>query len=156
MSDPRTLISAPVRIAIQRKAEVQIEQDFAKNGPTSVEVWIRIAFSVGLVLLASYVVFVYLIVDVQQRFYLDQIVREAGRFSSAVMSSTYSNMLHGDPEATKSFLKDIGKQKEVSDVRIYSHNGLIKFSNNPQDVGQSVDMKSEACVACHPEGQTFQ
>jgi PAS domain S-box-containing protein len=115
----------------------------------------RIAFSVGLILLASYVVFVYLIVDVQRRFYRDQIVREAARFSSAVMSSTYSNMLHGDPEATKSFLKDIGKQKEVSDVRIYSHSGLIKFSNNPQDVGQSVDIKSEACVACHSKDKPF-
>ena len=92
----------------------------------------RIALSVGLILLASYVVFIYLIVDVQQRFYLDQIVREAARFSSAVLNSTYSNMLHDDPESTRSFLHDIGKQESVSDVRIYDHDGLVKFSNHPR------------------------
>ena len=115
----------------------------------------RIALSVGLILLASYVVFIYLILGVQQRFYLDQIVLEAARFSSAVLNSTYGNMLHDDPEATKSFLKEIGKQKGVSDVRIYSHDGLIKFSNHPEDVGQKANMKSEACLACHTEDKPF-
>ncbi len=115
----------------------------------------RIALSVGLVLLASYVVFIYLILDVQQRFYLDQIVREAARFSSAVLNSTYSNMLHEDPEATKLFLREIGKQKGVSDVRIYSHTGLIKFSNHPDEIGQIVNIKSEECLACHSEDKPF-
>ncbi|MCX5873378.1 MAG: hypothetical protein NTY51_09120, partial [Deltaproteobacteria bacterium] len=74
----------------------------------------KIASSVGLILLASYIVFVYLIVDVQQRFYFDQIIREADRFSSAVMNATYSSMLHDDREATKSFIHEIGSQEEVS------------------------------------------
>ncbi|MHB8202560.1 MAG: HAMP domain-containing protein, partial [Desulfomonilaceae bacterium] len=115
----------------------------------------RIALSVGFVLLASYVVFIYLILDVQQRFYLDQIVREAARFSSAVLNSTYSNMLHEDPEATKLFLREIGKQKGISDVRIYSHVGLIKFSNHLDEVGHKVNMKSEECLACHSEDKPF-
>ncbi|MEI6135588.1 MAG: ATP-binding protein [Desulfomonile sp.] len=115
----------------------------------------RIALSVGLILLASYVVFIYLIVDVQQRFYLDQIVREAARFSSAVLNSTYSNMLHDDPESTRSFLHDIGKQESVSDVRIYNHDGLVKFSNHPEEVGKRVDIKSEACLTCHSEDKPF-
>ena len=115
----------------------------------------RIALSVGLILLASYVVFIYLIVDVQQRFYLDQIVREAARFSSAVLNSTYSNMLHDDPESTRSFLHDIGKQESVSDVRIYNHDGLVKFSNHPEEVGKTVDIKSEACLTCHSEDKPF-
>lgn len=115
----------------------------------------RIALSVGLILLASYVVFIYLIVDVQQRFYLDQIVREASRFSSAVLNSTYSNMLHGDPDATKAFLKDIGKQDSVSEVRIYNHDGLVKFSNHPEEVGRKVDIKSEACLRCHSHDKPF-
>jgi PAS domain S-box-containing protein len=115
----------------------------------------RIALSVGLILMASYVVFIYLIVDVQQRFYLDQIVREAARFSSAVLNSTYSNMLHDDPESTRSFLHDIGKQESVSDVRIYNHDGLVKFSNHPEEVGKTVDIKSEACLTCHSEDKPF-
>ncbi|MCL5124719.1 MAG: ATP-binding protein [Deltaproteobacteria bacterium] len=115
----------------------------------------RIALSVGIILLASYVVFLYLLLDVQQGFYLDQIVREAARFSSAVLNSTYSNMLHDDPEATKSFLQDIGRQKGVSDVRIYSHDGLIKFSNHPEEVGRKVNIESEACVSCHSTDKPF-
>lgn len=115
----------------------------------------KIASSVGLILLASYIVFIYLIVDVQQRFYFDQIIREADRFSSAVMNATYSSMLHDDREATKSFIHEIGSQEEVSDIRIYNHDGAVRFSSQPDEVGTKVDTKAEACFACHAEDKPF-
>ncbi|MGC8658343.1 MAG: ATP-binding protein [Desulfomonilaceae bacterium] len=115
----------------------------------------RIALSVGIILLASYVVYIYLLLDVQKKFYFDQIVRETARLSSAVVNSTFSNMLHDDPAATELFIKDIGRQKEFPGIRIYRHDGMIKFSNHPEEIGQQVNLKSEACVSCHSEDRPF-
>ncbi len=89
----------------------------------------RIALSVGLILLGSYVFFVYLVLDIQQDFYFEQMIREADRFSTAVINATNHSMLHDDPEATRSIISDMGKQEEISDIRIYDHEGVIKFSN---------------------------
>jgi histidine kinase len=115
----------------------------------------RIALSVGLILLVSYVFFVYLVLDIQQDFYFEQIKKEAERFSAAVINATNHSMLQDDREATRSIIADIGKQKELSDIRIYDHAGAIKFSNQLAEVGTKVDQRAEACFVCHSEDQPF-
>jgi histidine kinase len=115
----------------------------------------RIALAVGLTLLASYVVFIYLIVDLQQTFYFQRMVREAERFSAAIMNATNHSMLHDDATATRSIIRDIGKQEEISAIRIYSHEGITKFSSEFSEVGRKVDKKAEACFSCHSEDMPF-
>jgi histidine kinase len=116
---------------------------------------LKIALSVGLILLASYVFFVYLVLDIQQDFYFEQMIREAERFSTAVINATNHSMLQDDREATRSIIGDIGKQEEISDIRIYDHAGVIKFSNQLAEVDTKVDQKAEACFVCHSENKPF-
>ena len=115
----------------------------------------KIAFSVGLILLASYSFFVYLVIDIQREFFFERMIREADRFSAAVMNATNHSMLKDDRAATRSIIQDIGKQQEISDIRIYDHDGIVKFSNLPGDVETRVDKKAEACFACHSEDKPF-
>ena len=115
----------------------------------------RIALSVGLILLGSYVFFVYLVLDIQQDFYFERMIREAERFSAAVINATNHSMLQDDREATRSIIADMGKQEEISDIRIYDHAGAIKFSNQLAEVGTKVDQKAEACFVCHSEDKPF-
>ena len=89
----------------------------------------KIALSVGLILLGSYMFFVYLVLDIQQDFYFEQIKKEAERFSAAVINATNHSMLQDDREATRNIIRDMGKQEEISDIRIYDHAGVIKFSS---------------------------
>ncbi len=89
----------------------------------------RISLSVGAILLASYVIFIYLVLDLQQEFYFGQIIREAERFSAAVINATNHSMLLDDREATRNIITNMAKEQEISDIRIYDHEGVIKFSN---------------------------
>jgi histidine kinase len=116
---------------------------------------IRIALSVGGILLCSYVIFVYLVLNIQQDFYFEQVIREADRFSAAVIKATNHSMLQDDAPATRSIVSNIGRQKEISDIRIYDHEGAIKFSSQPAEVGGKVDKKAEACFVCHSEDKPF-
>jgi len=116
---------------------------------------LRIALSVGGILLCSYVIFVYLVLDIQQDFYFEQVIREADRFSAAVINATNHSMLQDDRQATRSIITNIGGQKEISDIRIYDHEGVIRFSAQPVEVGTKVDKRAEACFVCHSEDKAF-
>jgi PAS domain S-box-containing protein len=115
----------------------------------------RIGLSVGMILLVSYVVFGHLLLNIHQEFYFAQTIREADRFSTAVVNATNHSMLQDDREATRSIVRDIGQQREISDIRVYDHDGVIKFSNRPDEVGTRVDKRAEACFACHSEDKPF-
>ncbi len=115
----------------------------------------KIGLSVGLILLTSYIVFIYLLLDLQQDFYFNRMIREADRFSAVVIRATRRSMLSNDPNATRTIVADLSTQQGISDIRIYNHEGITRFSTQPSEVGARVDKKAEACFACHSEDKPF-
>ncbi len=116
---------------------------------------LRIASMVGLILLGSFIIFVSLLLNIQRDFYYEQVMREADRFSSSVISATNHSMLEDDRDATRSIIDKMGQQEGISTIRIYDHDGLIKFSSQPSEVGSRVDKLSEACFVCHSVDKPF-
>lgn len=115
----------------------------------------KIVMSVSLILMASYGVFIYMVLDIQQDFYFSRVIREADRFSSSVVKATRHSMLSDDPETTRSIVADLSTQAGISDIKVYNHEGIIRFSGQPTEVGRHVDKKAEACFACHAEDKPF-
>jgi histidine kinase len=115
----------------------------------------KITIAVGLILIASYFVFVYLVVEVQKRFFLDQAVREAKTFSTAVLNATNHSMLKNDREATANIVRDLSMREPLSHIRIYDHEGVTKYADRKAKVGRKVDKKAEACFVCHAKDKPF-
>lgn len=115
----------------------------------------RIALSVGAILVASYLVFTYLIAQIQQDFFFTQMIREAKTFSTAVMNATNHSMLRDDRKATANIVEDLEHGHEISHIRIYNHDGVIKYAGNPVEIGTKVDKEAEACFACHSVDKPF-
>jgi histidine kinase len=115
----------------------------------------KIGLGVGVILLTSYCFFIYRIVEIQQDFYLRQKVRESDRLSRTVINATNNSMLEDDPESTRRIISEIAGMESISDIRIYNHDGVIKFSNQQGEVGTKVHTKAEACFACHSEEKPF-
>lgn len=118
-----------------------------------------LAFKIGLwvggILLGSYVIFIYLVLDIQQKLFFDRLVREADRFSSSVIKATRYSMLHDDPEATQNIVSNMSTEAQIYAIRIYNHEGITKFSSHAEDVGTRVDKQAEACFACHSKDEPF-
>lgn len=112
----------------------------------------RISLSVCLILLASYVIFLYLLTGIQSNFAVTQLMNEADLFSKAVIHATNHSMLRDDTLATSSIVTDVGKQEEIAYVRIFNHDGIIKFSNHVSEIGDKADMNSRVCAVCHAGG----
>jgi histidine kinase len=115
----------------------------------------RMALSVGTILLSTYALFIYVVLDLQQEFYFGQTIREAERFSAAVINATNHSMLQDDRETTQNIIANIGRQHDISDIRIFDHDGVVKFSSRSTDLGSKVDKKAEACFVCHSEDKPF-
>ncbi len=112
----------------------------------------RMSLSVCLILLASYVIFLYLLTGLQSNFAVKQLMNEADLFSKAVINATNHSMLRDDTLATASIVTDVGKQEEIAYVRIFNHDGIIRFSNHVSEIGDKADMNSHVCAACHAGG----
>lgn len=115
----------------------------------------RIALAVALILLASYVVFIYLIVDMQHQLFFKQTIKETDSFSAAVVNATKHSMLSDDPATTGTIVRNMAMQHGIYRIRIYNHDGAIRFSSRAKEIGVRADKKAEACFACHSEDKPF-
>jgi histidine kinase len=57
-------------------------------------------------------------------------------------------MLNSRDDITQ-IITNIGKQKEIENIRIYNKAGEIKFSNRADEVDRITNIEAEACYVCH-------
>ena len=114
---------------------------------------LKLSLSIGLIVLAAIAFFAMYAAHIQQRFLTDQVIQNAARFSETVTRSTRWSMLHYQPESIQAIIDTVGDQQGIAKLRIFNKEGLIMYSRDPAEVGRVVDMKAEACYACHAEDQ---
>jgi PAS domain S-box-containing protein len=111
----------------------------------------KIGLSVCIILLTAYIIFIYFLIEIQREFSVNQLMKEAELFSKAVVNATNHSMLRDDALATSSIVSDVGKQEEISFVRIYNHDGLIRFSSHAAELGTQAEKTSRVCAVCHSQ-----
>ncbi len=43
----------------------------------------------------------------------------------------------------------VGRQEGIEDIRIFNKQGYISFSSHADDVGKTLDIRSQECQECH-------
>ncbi len=81
------------------------------------------------------------------------IFQSADRISDTIRRSIRYSMLRNQREDVFQIINTIGHENGISRIRIFNKEGQISFSTDPQEVGQFVDKKAEACYACHAQAQ---
>ncbi|HSN89712.1 MAG TPA: ATP-binding protein [Anaeromyxobacteraceae bacterium] len=87
----------------------------------------------------------------QQR--LRNITRSVELFSETIKSSTWRAMLADHRPDAYATMEVIGRQRGIEHVRIFNKEGRITFSTVPEEIGEMVDKRAEACYACHSADQ---
>jgi histidine kinase len=77
-------------------------------------------------------------------------------FSDTVKRATHYSMLRNQRDNMHQIIQAIGKQKGVEAVRVFNKQGRIVFSSRAKEIGQMVDMRAEACYACHFEDRPLE
>jgi two-component system NtrC family sensor kinase len=84
---------------------------------------------------------------------IDQMAGGAVLFSEAIQGATKRAMLEDRRSDAYETISAIGRQAGVEEVRFLNKDGKITFSTTPEEIGQLVDKRAEACYACHAADQ---
>jgi len=85
----------------------------------------------------------------ERQHFEELVVQSAERMTDFLVRSTRYSMMRNDREALFHQIRDIGEERGVRRVRIYSDQGQIRFSTEDAETGRMVDKKAEACNVCH-------
>lgn len=85
----------------------------------------------------------------QERYLVNEVVRGAGLFSETIKSSTYHDMLADRRENAYLVMDTIGRQTGIDRVRFFNKEGRVTFSSDRTETGRMVDKRAEQCFNCH-------
>jgi two-component system NtrC family sensor kinase len=91
----------------------------------------------------------YLTIRFHKEQMMNQVFVSANRVSDLIKASTHYSMLLNRKQDVYNIITVVGKEPEVEGIRIYNKRGKISYSTDSVENGQMVDLRAEACVACH-------
>ncbi len=98
-------------------------------------------------------VLTFVLVKIQTEQYTKNSVETAQRVSDIIKRSTQYSMLLNRREDIYHIINTIGSEPGIEAIRIYNKKGEVSYSTIENELNTSVDMGSQACVACHPSGK---
>jgi len=110
---------------------------------------IRLFFLLLLVGVVVFVPMTVLIIRANTHYLMDQIVANAKRTNHLIKGSTYYSMQKNQKEDVAQIIATLGQQPGVEGIRVYNKKGIISFSTDRAELGQTVDLKAEQCTVCH-------
>jgi two-component system NtrC family sensor kinase len=87
---------------------------------------------------------------------MNQVMESAAGVSDMIRNSTRHSMLLNRRPDVYQIIATIGREPGVEGIRIYNKRGMIMVSTDASEVMTVVDMKAEACYACHESGKPLQ
>ncbi|MFA6541393.1 MAG: ATP-binding protein [Bacteroidota bacterium] len=94
------------------------------------------------------------LINLQADKYTNYFIDTAMRVSDIIKRSTNYSMLLNRREDIYNIIKTTGSEPGIEGIRIYNKAGQISYSTDETEVGKSVDMNAEACIACHTDGNS--
>jgi histidine kinase len=111
--------------------------------------WFKLTVSVGVVWGLLMTGFTLVEVSSLERRAVEAKLQSARWFSDTIKRASRYSMLKYQPLILREIIKDVGLQPGVETVRIFNKSGRIMYSSRPAEIGTRVNMKAEACYACH-------
>ncbi|MBN2354479.1 HAMP domain-containing protein [candidate division KSB1 bacterium] len=108
------------------------------------------------VMMIGFAFYAYMTVTNHTESLMNTIFLSANRTSDVIKKSTRYGMLINRKEDVHQIINTISTEPGVDGIRIYNKKGDIVFSSNPEDIGQTADMRAEACIICHAEKEPLQ
>ena len=109
----------------------------------------KLILTVGMTLLLSITIWAYFNINYQKKKVMENIVVGTDRLTNTIKLGTHYAMMLNSRDDINQIIKNIGKQRELENIRIYNKEGQIKFSNNSAEVDMITNIKAEACDICH-------
>jgi len=114
----------------------------------------RLLAGIFVVMVVGVGILTFALVEIQTERYTKISTATAQTVSDIIKRSTQYSMLLNRREDIYNSIQTIGSEPGIEAIRIYNKKGEISYSTVDEEVGTTVDMNAEACVACHPSGKS--
>jgi len=91
----------------------------------------------------------YVNLQTKKKYLMEEVTSRTEQLSDVIVRGLWYDMLHNYRDALYHSIKVIGEQEGIVRVRIFNKEGIITYSSDRTEIGHQVDMKAEACYACH-------
>jgi two-component system, NtrC family, sensor kinase len=109
----------------------------------------KVGFYVAIALTLTMLLFTLFAIREERDELLRAAVHHVTHISEVITKSMRFAMLQNQPDYVSSAIQDIGRQENISKVRLFSKEGRIIHSTYLPEIGQTVDRKADACIQCH-------
>ena len=110
----------------------------------------KVGFYMALTLAVAMLLFTLLVVEHQRGELRSAVETDLAKISEIITKSTRYAMLENEPVYVKRIIQDVGKQKNIAKIRIWTKDGKIIHSSFPPEIGQKFDRNIDGCTLCYP------
>lgn len=111
----------------------------------------RIAIGMGLLVIAPLASGFYLLSSVQYDHAVDARRSAADLENRLLETALRHEMIARDTQLMTAILEAVGREPEVIRAMVVDHNGIVKLSSRPAEVGIQMSRTSPTCFVCHAE-----
>jgi len=111
----------------------------------------KLLLSVAVVLFASIFMWANFSNRFQEKSLLEKAISDTDKFCNTVLNFTWFAMLHNPNQDMRDVLSSMSEYNEIETLRIFNRSGQIKFSNNPDEIGKTLDKSDVSCLTCHQD-----
>ncbi|MGE5402342.1 MAG: ATP-binding protein [Ignavibacteriales bacterium] len=112
----------------------------------------KLIFVISIILLANLALHTFYTIKKLESDLTKSSYRNAYNISDIIKKSTRYSMLLNRSYDVHQIINTIGTESGVEKIRIYNKQGMIIFSTDSTEIFRKIDMKEEACLACHLNG----
>ena len=109
----------------------------------------KVFLTAGVTLLMGISTWAYLSIRHYRMTSMESVINDVDRLSNTVRLGTHYAMMLDSREDIRQTIRNVSRQPEIKDIRIYNKLGQIMFSNHTEEVGKTTDIKETACYVCH-------
>ena len=109
----------------------------------------RFTIAVGITLFATIFIWSSFNIRYQKERIMAHIVEDVERLSDTIKLGTHYAMMLNSRYEINQIINNIGRQKDIRNIRIYNKEGEVKFSNHANEVDIITNIRHEACFICH-------
>ncbi|MFO7910601.1 MAG: PAS domain S-box protein [Desulfotignum sp.] len=109
----------------------------------------KLLIPVGIVLFSSIFIWTHYTSRYREKQLLDTAVSQVDKFCNSVLKLTWFAMLHNPTQGMQDILNSMAEYNDIKEIRVFNCEGQVRFSNNPEELGQKRTKEDAACSTCH-------
>jgi len=109
----------------------------------------KLVCTVGSILMVSMAIWATFDLRYQRDRLMENVVAGTDRLTNTIRLGTHYSMMLNSRDDISQIIANIGRQKEIDNIRIYNKVGQIKYSNDNSEVDRVTNIQAEACYICH-------